>query len=133
VGLHPWVSYLVMPLFALANAGVPLGAEALADPVVLAVIVGLALGKPVGIVGASWLACAVGLARRPAELGWPVLLGAGLLSGIGFTMALFIANLAFAGALLDAAKLGVLLASGISAGLGMVCLGLVLSKARRSA
>lgn len=127
-GLHAWVGFLVMPLFAFANAGVPISAAALGDPIVVAVIVGLAAGKPIGIVGGCWLACATGLARRATELSWPVLLGAGVLSGIGFTMALFIANLALRGALLDAAKLGILVASLLCALAGMALLRTVLPR-----
>ena len=129
-GLHAWVGFLVMPIFAFANAGVPISVAALGDPIVVAVIVGLAAGKPIGIVAGCWIACATGLARRTAELGWPVLLGAGVLSGIGFTMALFIANLALHGPLLDAAKLGILLASLLCAVAGMVMLRAVLPRPR---
>ncbi|PHK93816.1 Na+/H+ antiporter NhaA [Pseudoroseomonas rhizosphaerae] len=120
--LHPWVAFGVMPLFALANAGVPLSLDALTDSVVLAVVAGFVLGKPIGVVAFAWLAVRSGLAARPAELGWGALAGGGMLAGIGFTMALFIAGLAFQGALLDAAKLGILGASVLSAAGGLALL-----------
>ncbi|MBI2323245.1 MAG: Na+/H+ antiporter NhaA [Chloroflexi bacterium] len=113
--LHPWVSFLVMPVFALANAGVALGGEAAAlplQPVALGVLLGLVVGKPVGIVGASWLAVRLGIASMPPGATWRQVLGVGFLGGIGFTMSLFIAGLAFAGTpLQDAAKVGILGAS----------------------
>lgn len=120
--LHPWVAFGVMPLFALANAGVILSSGALAEPLVLAIMVGFVLGKPLGVVGFAWLAVRSGLAVRPRELGWATLGGGGMLAGIGFTMALLIADLAFEGALLDAAKLGILAASILSATAGLVLL-----------
>ncbi len=112
--LHGVVAFGIMPLFALANAGVPLtgGADALANPVALGVILGLVLGKPVGITLFAWLATRIGVAERPAGISWRMLHGTAWLGGIGFTMALFIAGLAFEGAaLLTQAKLGILLAS----------------------
>ncbi|MBX6741348.1 MAG: Na+/H+ antiporter NhaA [Acetobacteraceae bacterium] len=122
MALHPWVAFGVMPLFALANAGVPISLAGLADPVAMAVVVGFVLGKPVGVVGFAWLAVRSGLAARPAALGWGALAGGGMLAGIGFTMALFIAGLAFQGGLLDAAKLGILAASLVSAAAGLALL-----------
>jgi NhaA family Na+:H+ antiporter len=121
--LHPWVAFGVMPLFALANAGVPVSLRGLSDPVALAVAAGFVLGKPVGVVGFACLAVRSGLAAPPAELGWGALAGGGVLAGIGFTMALFIAGLAFRGGpLLDAAKLGILAASVVSAAAGLALL-----------
>ena len=120
--LHPWVAFGVMPLFALANAGVVLSPDGLADPLFLAIMVGFVLGKPLGVVGFAWLAVRSGLAERPWELGWAALAGGGMLAGIGFTMALLIAGLAFEGALLDAAKLGILAASILSAAGGLTLL-----------
>jgi Na+:H+ antiporter, NhaA family len=117
--LHPWVNFGILPLFALANAGVPLAASELGNPVVRSVIVGLVIGKPVGILWGSWTAVRLRLAQRPAELGWGSIAGAGVLCGIGFTMALFIANLAFGAQLLVAASVGILAASLISAVLGL--------------
>ncbi|MGE0826574.1 MAG: Na+/H+ antiporter NhaA [Candidatus Binatia bacterium] len=93
--LHPWVGFVIMPLFAFANAGLPLSLGDLANSVMVAVFVGFALGKPIGAVVFSWLAVRTGIAVRPPDLKWRFLVGGGLLAGIGFTMALFIANLAF--------------------------------------
>jgi NhaA family Na+:H+ antiporter len=106
--LHPWVAFVVMPIFALANAGVTLDAAAVRDPVALAVGAGLVIGKPLGIVVASWFAVRSGLARLPDGVGWPMVAGGGALAGIGFTMALFIADLALVGPAIEAAKVGVL-------------------------
>lgn len=114
-GLHGIVTFGIMPLFALSNAGVPLhGANALiGSPVALGVLVGLVLGKPIGISLAAWLAVKVGLAERPTGTSWRLIHGVSWLGGIGFTMSLFIAGLAFGDAapLLTAAKLGTFLAS----------------------
>jgi NhaA family Na+:H+ antiporter len=120
--LHPWVAFGVMPLFALANAGVVLSSDALAEPLVLAIMVGFVFGKPLGVVGFAWLAVRSGLAERSRGLGWATLGGGGMLAGIGLTMALLIADLAFEGALLDAAKLGILAASILSATAGLALL-----------
>jgi NhaA family Na+:H+ antiporter len=120
--LHPWVSFLIMPLFALANAGVPFELSDFADPVAQAVAAGLLIGKPLGIVVFSFVAIRVGLARLPEGVGWGALSGGGFLAGIGFTMALFIAGLALEGDVLDAAKVGVLGASALAATIGMLVL-----------
>ena len=90
--LHPWVAFLIMPLFALANAGVPFQLSDLGDPVALAVGISLVVGKPLGIVAFSALAVRLGLASLPEGVGWGALAGGGFLAGIGFTMALFIAE-----------------------------------------
>ena len=111
-----------MPVFAFANAGVVVSSEAVATPVALAIVAGLVLGKPLGIVGFSWLAVRTGYARLPEGVTWPMLVAGGCLAGIGFTMALFIADLALKDPLLDPAKTGILIASGISAILGMLIL-----------
>ncbi|MEZ4655563.1 MAG: Na+/H+ antiporter NhaA [Candidatus Eisenbacteria bacterium] len=95
--LHPWVSYLIMPLFALANAGVAIGPDLSAvatDPAALGILAGLVLGKPIGIVLLSWVAVRLNLAELPG-VSWPAILGAGCLAGMGFTMSIFIAGLAF--------------------------------------
>lgn len=125
-GLHPWVSFLIMPLFALANAGVALGGDVgsmLTSPVALGVILGLVLGKPIGIVLASWISTRMGVAMLPDGVGWHQIAGVSLLCGIGFTMSLFIASLAFAdAALLDGAKVGIMAASLIAGAAGSVVL-----------
>ncbi|HET6574253.1 MAG TPA: Na+/H+ antiporter NhaA [Fimbriiglobus sp.] len=118
--LHPWVGFVIMPIFALANAGVTLRVAGFAEPPALAVAAGLVVGKPVGIVGFSYLAVRLGLAALPAGVGWRLLVGAGCLGGIGFTMSLFVAGLAFPGRpdLLDDGKVGIILGSLTSAVLG---------------
>jgi NhaA family Na+:H+ antiporter len=120
--LHPWVSFAIMPLFAFANAGMPLAATDLGSPVTLAILIGFMIGKPVGILTFGWLAVRSGLASRPPDMGWEMLAGGGLLAGIGFTMALFIADLAFDDAPINAAKLGILSASVASAAAGLAVL-----------
>ena len=117
--LHPFVSFVVMPVFALANAGVALNVEAVASPVAIAVAAGLVVGKPLGIVGFAWLAVNRGWTSLPAGVSWPLVVGAGCLAGIGFTMALFIANLALDGPLLGYAKAGVLAGSLVAGMLGL--------------
>jgi NhaA family Na+:H+ antiporter len=121
-GLHPWVAFLIMPLFALANSGVSIEVARLGSPVAIAVAAGLVLGKPIGIVLFSWIATKLGFARLPAEVNWKVMLGAACLAGIGFTMSIFIAGLALQGNLLDDGKIGTLVGSTISAVLGCVLL-----------
>jgi NhaA family Na+:H+ antiporter len=121
--LHPWVAYGIMPLFALANAGVSLTGIDLSagtQMVMLGVAVALVAGKPVGVVAATWLAVRLGLCRLAPGVSWRGILLVGLLAGIGFTMSIFIAMLAFADErLLNAAKLGVLLGSFVAAMLGL--------------
>jgi NhaA family Na+:H+ antiporter len=117
--LHPWVAFAIMPLFALANAGVPIETSAFGQPIALAVAAGLILGKPLGIVTFSWLAVRAGWASLPGGVNWLVMVGAGCLAGIGFTMSLFIAALALDGELLDAGKIGILAGSAASAIVGM--------------
>ena len=126
--LHPWSSFLIMPLFALANAGVPFSMSDFGDPVAVAIMVSLVIGKPVGILLMSFLAVKLVTKALPDGLTWGALAGGGFLSGIGFTMALFIAGLALDGAPLDAAKVGVLGASALAAIVGMVVLVRVLPK-----
>lgn len=122
IALHPWVGFVIMPLFAFANAGVPISMDNLGGPVTIAIFVGFAVGKPVGVLSFSWLAVRSGIAIRPPELSWWSLAGGGMLAGIGFTMALFIANLAFSESLIGSAKLGILLASVVSAVAGLALL-----------
>ena len=127
--LHPWVGFVIMPLFALANAGVVVQPAALLSPVALAVAAGLFVGKPVGVLLFSWLAVRCGLARLPTGVTWPVVLGGGFLAGIGFTMSLFVAGLALDGDLLAAGKIGTLCGSVASAAVGAVVLVITLRKA----
>jgi NhaA family Na+:H+ antiporter len=119
MALHPWVGFVVMPLFALANAGLPLSLGGLDITVTGAILVALVIGKPAGILTFCWLAVRMGIAVRPAQLSWGLLAGGSALAGIGFTMALFIANRAFQDELLDSAKMGIFLASVLSAALGL--------------
>ncbi len=125
-GLHPWVSFVIMPVFALANAGVRVvgGGQLLGDAsVILGIALGLVVGKPLGITALAWLAVRTGAAEKPAGTSWAQLAGVACLGGIGFTMALFIAALAFDGTtLLPAAKVGVLGASVLAGVLGWVAL-----------
>jgi NhaA family Na+:H+ antiporter len=113
--LHPWVAFFIMPLFALANAGVPIDVSAFDSRLGLAVMLGLVVGKPLGIGLCCWLAVKIGMARLPEGLRWPVVIGGSWLCGIGFTMALFISELALDDDLLDIAKLGVVVGSVVSA------------------
>lgn len=120
--LHPWVGFAVMPIFALANAGVAIAGADLGQSVSLAIFAGLVLGKPIGVLGFSWLAVRLGLAARGTSLSWPFLAAGAFLTGIGFTMSLFIAGLAYAPAMLNAAKLGILAGSICSAAIGILAL-----------
>jgi NhaA family Na+:H+ antiporter len=122
--LHPWVGFVIMPLFALANAGVAIRVNDITHPVALAVDAGLVLGKPLGIVGFSFLAVRLGLATLPTGVTWRMMVAAGCLGGIGFTMSLFVDGLAFAGRpdLLDDGKIGIITGSLISAILGSALL-----------
>ncbi|MFN8644763.1 MAG: Na+/H+ antiporter NhaA [Candidatus Binatia bacterium] len=116
-------AFVVMPVFALANAGVTLGAADAGGGVSLAVAAGLLAGKPIGITAAAWLACRGRLASLPARVTWPMLHGVAWVAGIGFTMALFIAALAFGdGAAYAAAQAGILGGSAIAAAIGTVLL-----------
>ena len=123
MAMHPWVAYVIMPIFALANAGVSLTGTDLSGStrfVMLGTAVALVTGKPLGIIGASWIAVRLGLCRLAPGVSWGGVCLVGLLAGIGFTMSIFIAMLAFADeGLLNAAKLGVLLGSLVAAMLGL--------------
>lgn len=131
--LHPWVAFVIMPIFALANAGVSLkndGLSAEASTVVIAVAVGLLIGKPVGVLVACWAALKARVALLPVGLSARHLVVLGLVAGIGFTMSLFIAKLAFADpTLLAAAKIGILGASGSAAVISVVIGRILLSDA----
>jgi len=126
--LHPWVGFLIMPIFALANAGVAISLSDFTSPVAIAVMLGLFVGKPAGIFLFSWLAVRFGIARLPEGIGWGVITGGGFLAGIGFTMAIFIASLALDGPLLNASKVGILAGSILSAMVGITILVLLLPK-----
>ena len=121
--LHPWASFFIVPVFALANAGVRLDADAVAGAgaarVAVGTALGLALGKLVGISGSAWLAVRLGLGQLPRGVGWTQLVGVAAVAGIGFTVSLFVAGLAFeAPVLQEAAKLGVLAGSLVASALG---------------
>jgi Na+:H+ antiporter, NhaA family len=124
--LHPYVSFVVLPVFGFANAGVTLGGlgiAALLKPVTLGCALGLFAGKQIGVFGSVWLAVRLGLAKRPSGTSWSQLYGMALLCGIGFTMSLFIGLLAFGdGTLQDQTKVGVLLGSLVSAVAGWAVL-----------
>jgi NhaA family Na+:H+ antiporter len=120
--LHPYTTFVVLPLFALSNAGVRFVggdfAAAISTPIALGVLLGLFLGKPLGITLMSFVAVKLRVADLPEGVGWPQLAGAGVLGGIGFTMSLFVASLAFRGtAEITEAKMAILLAS-LLAGVG---------------
>ncbi len=117
--LHPWVAFMVLPVFAFANAGLSfdgITVEAMLSPVPLGIALGLFVGKPVGVLAMSYLATKTGLARLPADVSWAQLAGVAWLTGIGFTMSLFIGGLAFdSAALLNEVRLGVIAGSIASA------------------
>lgn len=126
--LHPWSAYLIVPLFAFANAGVALGGVGfgvLREPLVLGIAGGLFVGKQLGIFGGIWAAVRLGIAARPRGVTWRQIYGLSLVAGIGFTMSLFIGGLAFPGdaALVEQVKIGVLLGSLASTLAGMLVLG----------
>jgi NhaA family Na+:H+ antiporter len=128
--LHPWVSYCVMPLFALANAGIVLNSDLFSDaassPITQGIVLGLVIGKVAGIAGFSWIAVRLGLCALPGGATWPQMLGVGLLGGIGFTVSLFITGLAFPDdGLVAEAKLGILFGSLVAGLLGFTLLRLV--------
>ena len=131
--LNPWVNFLMLPLFALCNAGVPfMGSEPAAvfgDPVFYGVALGLLLGKPVGIMLFSFATVKLKAARLPEGVTWMHMLGAAILGGVGFTMAIFVANLAYADAArIAVAKLGILMASAVAGIVGFLFL---LAQAKR--
>ena len=134
--LHPWTSYVVIPLFALANAGVELSSDVIGDaatsPITGGVIAGLLIGKFVGITGAIFVATKLRIATLPTGVTMPQIAGMAMLAGIGFTVSLFIAGLAFDTAALDAeAKIGILAASALAAVAGSLVLRATLPTASR--
>ena len=118
---HPWTSYVIVPLFALANAGVQFSGDILdqawRSPITHGVVAGLVLGKLIGITGVSWLATRRWLGGFPLTVSWLPLVGTATVAGIGFTVSLFIAEISFEGAALEEAKIGILAASVIATGL----------------
>jgi Na+/H+ antiporter NhaA len=116
--LHPWTSYVIVPLFALANAGIrvdgALLGDAISSPITLGIVFGYVVGKPLGILGASWLASRPWIAGLQRALSWPVIAGGGAVAGVGFTVSILISSLAFDGRQLEEAKLGVLAAAILS-------------------
>ncbi len=126
--LHPWTSYVIIPLFALANAGIELSGDALGDAatsrVTIGVVLGLVAGKLVGVSAAAWLAVRFGVARLPAGVTWRQVVGMAGLAGIGFTVSIFVTGLAYddGAAALEQAKVGVLVASALAAGVGTALL-----------
>jgi NhaA family Na+:H+ antiporter len=124
--LHPWVAYVIMPIFALANAGVSFGGavvETLTSPIALGIVAGLIIGKQLGITLFAWLAVRSGVAELPEGISWRHVYGAGWLAGIGFTMSLFITDLAFSeDSLVEDAKVGILGASLIAGVVGWMIL-----------
>jgi Na+/H+ antiporter NhaA len=118
LAFHPWTSYVIVPLFALANAGIPIGAEflsrAFTSPIALGILLGFAIGKPVAIVVATWLVARLSGGRARPPIGWGALAGTGTIAGIGFTVAIFVATIAFTGPELDEAKAGILSAALVS-------------------
>lgn len=131
LSLHPWVAFVVLPLFALANAGFPLSLGEIDWRLTAAIVAGLSLGKPLGIVLFSLIATRLKLGIRPDGLSWPLITGGATLAGIGFTMAILIAELALSPDRLGSAKLGILTASLLSAICGVSLL-LCLTSSKRS-
>jgi Na+:H+ antiporter, NhaA family len=132
--LHPWTSYAVIPIFALANAGVPLSAglleSAVSSPVTLGIVAGLVGGKLLGITGFSWAATRIGIASLPRDVSRRHVVGVGAIAGIGFTVSLFIAGLAFDNPqLVSEAKIGILLGSAAAALLGV---GVLITEPKRN-
>jgi len=112
---HPWTSYVIVPLFALANAGIAVNgaflARAFSSPITLGILVGYVVGKPAGILGSSWLLTRLSGGRLRPPVGWAAVAGGGTIAGVGFTIALLVATLAFNGARLEEAKVGILSAA----------------------
>jgi Na+/H+ antiporter NhaA len=112
---HPWTSYVIVPLFALANAGIEVDggflAQSFSSPITLGILVGYVVGKPVGILGCSWLLTRLSHRRLQPPVGWAAVAGGGTIAGVGFTVALLVATLAFDGRRLEEAKLGILSAA----------------------
>ena len=134
--LHKPVAFVILPIFALANTGIMIDADALQNLTAnnsLGIILGLLLGKPIGITLVSFLAVTIGICRLPVDLNWKHICGAGLLGGIGFTMSIFITNLAFTGDpnVINNSKMAILLASLTAQTTGYIWLNL-LGRAKES-
>jgi Na+:H+ antiporter, NhaA family len=135
--VNRWVAYGILPLFAFANAGIPLVrglGEALTSPVTWGVVAGLVVGKPVGVTLFAWLAVRAGIAVRPGAITWTHVVGVAWLGGIGFTISLFVAELAFdASPIADAARIGILVGSVIAGTVGYLILKATLPSLRDEA
>lgn len=133
--LHPWVAFAILPVFAFANAGLSLsgfGPGSMLASVPLGIAIGLVFGKPIGVIGAAWLARSFGIGQLPENTSFKAIIGMGMLCGIGFTMSLFIGSLAFEGggaAHVDASRLGILCGSVLAAAMGSFWLSRVLPTA----
>ena len=127
--LERWVNYLVLPLFAVVNTGILVSGAAFnpLEQISLGIILGLCLGKPLGIVGLCWIASKSGIASLSKDISWAQLTGGAVLAGVGFTMSLVVAGAAFDGSVLEGAKLSILVASALSAVLGLAILKTALS------
>jgi Na+:H+ antiporter, NhaA family len=127
--LHGWTSFVVVPIFAIANAGIPLSGSGLREAsgarVAWGVATGLAIGKPLGILVATWLVVRVGAGSLPEGTTWHSLIPASIVAGVGFTVSLFVTELAFFGEVADQAKVGVLFASVFSGVGGLIVARLV--------
>ena len=134
--IHPWSSFVIVPIFALANAGIQLGGDsvtcALKSPIVLGVVLGLVIGKPLGILVTTALALRLRLGRLPDGVRLAHIGAAGAAAGIGFTVSLFVANLSYAGIRLDEAKVAILSASILSAAVGTTLLRVTTRQAAES-
>ena len=131
--VHPWVSFVVLPLFALANAGIVFTSgtlsEALSSPITLGVAAGLLLGNPLGVLGMTWLAVRLRIGQLPSAVTWRHVLGTGFLAGIGFTVAIFVSGIAFDDpALVDQAKMGIFGASLVAGVIGYLFLRLTAAR-----
>jgi NhaA family Na+:H+ antiporter len=130
--LHPWVAFVILPIFAFANAGVPLAGLGLRDmlaPVPLGIAAGLFLGKQLGVFGFIWVCVRLNIAKLDRSIRWPALLGMAMLCGIGFTMSLFVGSLSFGPEHVDyqlSHRLGILIGSLLSAVAGYLTLRRVL-------
>ena len=132
---HPWTSYVIVPIFALANAGIEISEEflgrAATSPITLGIVSGYVLGKPIGIVGTAWLVSPANPGGLRLPVGWAALAGTGAIAGIGFTVSLLIASLAFSGPELQEAKLGILSAALLASLLAWMIFALTADSRRR--